>query len=995
MRSPQRFSRFEILERRQLFAAELESCFPEATDESLPMSEVAAPLDVVNFDFTLPNDSAAPFVFGDTFPDIVYSRGPSFERYDFLQQHGSRIYAIDRDDYSDRTALFVFEQKESGELAKIAEVPLNLFVQRMIVEGDQVLLLGSAYPRYYIAGSQPIVAPEHPDDQTVALTINLVADSDPVVTEQSFPDEFRDAHYEDGRLTLVTYPTNLAVPLIYPPPPIPLTVTTLDWTTAGLVETAKNDAVHFERFFIQDDTLYGIENRLQYFGNVEIEADDEELDGEFGYEAAITHYELGSDAILRGPTLVLGRGYVTEFTVAEDGLSAAVVRVDYAGDETVTTVDRLDLSDETIQLIESIELENVSGYAVLTDPDFVVLQSEAIDGVGHELIVVSTKTVESEGSRVRRIALPAIANDYTGAVRIGDTLVISLPASIEFNDENEVTFGALRSASVVTIDLTTGTLISETPLEGGNQVSQFFLIDETTKRIGFETYNPAAFTLGRSFEFGHLDDDGVYVKDRQLPFVLWQDFDVTSEQLVAQTSDQVIRFSWNDFENPIATPMGEPDPVTVAQDDHYVFANDGESHLLDVLANDRLLQGFHDSEIESISGAPEGTRIVDGRFIKIPASALEGVDRRTFQYTVASGGTTSTATVTVDVLAVTNVQVDALVQLVVARAAEDFDVSIDDISVLDVTTLYLQTIPAIRVTVVSADLLGEYTVTLDGQIENDQTQRSERQVLVDLALRAVDEDGNVITEIRSGDFFWIEFTAKDLRTDGGGVFAAFLDLVLPSESIAIAGRPEFGDDFDRVGREDHFDITDSAINDLGAISSVVANPGNALQVLIRVPVVARSAGQVRLTPEPADGLGTETLIRGDDDSLQLDSVRYQSLRLSVLPQLDLDTLDSDADGEVKAGDALKVINFLGRFGSMKLEDLPARVTQLLKDHASGIQSQGTVAEGESVGRLNINLMRRLDANGSGTITALDALVIINRLSRISASTEVPIDEDDM
>jgi hypothetical protein len=194
----------------------------------------------------------------------------------------------------------------------------------------------------------------------------------------------------------------------------------------------------------------------------------------------------------------------------------------------------------------------------------------------------------------------------------------------------------------------------------------------------------------------------------------------------------------------------------------------------------------------------------------------------------------------------------------------------------------------------------------------------------------------------------------------------------------ITGPVEFQEGFTGI-RGGEFD--EGEIDDLGAIGNRIEATGNDQQSLLRIAVRAISAGQITLQPQPADASGTEALLRGRETEVPASRVLYTPTTLSIVATLGEHHLDADGNGDVTAGDALVVINFLGRYGTTDLERLAETVL-------------GSTAEGEQVSPLRLEAMRRFDTSRNGTISALDALMVINGLGRQSLINEMAESEDD-
>jgi hypothetical protein len=186
----------------------------------------------------------------------------------------------------------------------------------------------------------------------------------------------------------------------------------------------------------------------------------------------------------------------------------------------------------------------------------------------------------------------------------------------------------------------------------------------------------------------------------------------------------------------------------------------------------------------------------------------------------------------------------------------------------------------------------------------------------------------------------------------------------------ITGPVESGRHYIRIGGT----FTEGEIDELGGIGSIVTAPGPERQEILRIGVTAVGAGTIRLQPEPADALGNETLIRGSDDELSVDQVRYVSTELTIVEESDEERLDDNNDGSLTAGDVIQVINFLGRHGTTEFEKLDD-----IAPISMGDEDGSVVAEEMR--------LRRFDINKSGMISALDALIIINGLGRAKLNEE--------
>ncbi len=146
--------------------------------------------------------------------------------------------------------------------------------------------------------------------------------------------------------------------------------------------------------------------------------------------------------------------------------------------------------------------------------------------------------------------------------------------------------------------------------------------------------------------------------------------------------------------------------------------------------------------------------------------------------------------------------------------------------------------------------------------------------------------------------------------------------------------------------------------------------------LFSVAFSAVADGQLVLQGNPADVAGNDVLVFGRDDPVALNDIDYGDpvtvvLATPALPAFSNPTnaLDVNADGMVSALDALHVINELNRNG-----------TRALSGAAEPAAARAASAESRAVPSGYV------DVNADGSITPLDALIVVNALNRASTVT---------
>ena len=240
--------------------------------------------------------------------------------------------------------------------------------------------------------------------------------------------------------------------------------------------------------------------------------------------------------------------------------------------------------------------------------------------------------------------------------------------------------------------------------------------------------------------------------------------------------------------------------------------------------------------------------------------------------------------------------------------------------------------------------------------------------LVDIDFALVDQNGNPISSVNSGQTFGVQVNVADIRTAANtAVFAAYLDVLYNSDLInpvpETNGRYDFSVQF-----APEFDATvgvGSAIRDgiIDEFGTVVTNISNPDPELIDEPALMATlfftAGTVtsqtvtQVIGSPADASPfQDTLLFDREIPVDIADIRYNELAITINPVSALQNValpeDVNNDGFVTPSDALSVINALA---------------------ASG--------EGES----SRSSPYFTDVNGDFVTTARDALRVINYLAR--------------
>ncbi len=1034
----------ESLECRRLLAA---TCDP-------PDSTVIAPLESSNQSFVaLPVKSAvgsATDAIGG--PDGVvawltapFSNALDFGEGDLVLEHADRVFVVDQIAYNYEPAtLYVFNRDADGTLTQTAAVDVGFVVARMIPVGDQVVLMGRndwSFVPLTAARPNNDVIPPPLSRETQVLTVSF--GEEVAVIRQQITGSLHSVDVSNGQLIVTGSNQGDAVIMIYPPPPIENFVKTFDVGSDGITEVASLTIPGFGISRVEGNNYYSAGTTysgFDYFAppTSDSTASDASLanDNALTFDgpneplplpvANFTRYLLGNDAITEVATTELGTGYVSNVIIAENGLSAIVLRSEYLGAGPTMSIDLLNLAGDAVTVVHRTQLENFQGEVVAVGSQHVVLRNY----LDNSLVVVDTNqsTALEAVDRVRRVPVPDRVELQSGSLQVNDDMLVLRAVrrrdSDAAGDPNVRPDGtlpnepAVRQPILLTVSIEQAAIIADTDISaftGPNASLQLFSIDTEASRFGFvatdyQLNDTLDFQRPR-LTFGRLSDSGEFSSDGVLPAGRWIETDANADRLLARTSDQLLEFDWVSEDEPVALPLGELEPPILAVNDSYELNDTGNDHLIDVLGNDMLGRdgNRYPTRIVELIGAPEGVRVLDDRLIRVPAQAIRDVESLRFGYVISDGETTSTAVVEISVRSISEQRVRELVQAVRERAATDLDVPLDQVDVVSVERVFYgrdvlvgpngdsviaamsselnadgtrvdrptTLAPGVLVSLAVPGATARYHASLEGEIAQLFVSRPE--TLAELGLRAVNDDGQRLERLVVGQEFWLEFSARDLRPGGRGVYAAFFDLIVPNDNLVITGPVVHSTGFSGAQTGS---FTEGEIDDLGAVDNGAEAPGQETQALLRIGVRAVGAGRVTLQPEPADSIGTATLIHGLNREIPARNVRYLPLSLSISADPVSSPLDIDNNGSVTAGDALEIIRFLNLYGSIEVDDLESTVRSVRGES----EDEGMLAS-------EIATMRRLDASGDRKITALDALIIINDLQRQEVEAAAAIATD--
>ncbi|MDE0819393.1 MAG: hypothetical protein OSA92_17185, partial [Pirellulaceae bacterium] len=181
---------------------------------------------------------------------------------------------------------------------------------------------------------------------------------------------------------------------------------------------------------------------------------------------------------------------------------------------------------------------------------------------------------------------------------------------------------------------------------------------------------------------------------------------------------------------------------------------------------------------------------------------------------------------------------------------------------------------------------------------------------VQMRLVATDNSGNPITEINLDDTFQLRALTTDLRTDGDGVFATFLDINYPSQFASVTGSATHYSPYTNF--KSGTTTTAGLMDEIGSMAGL-STLGTSELLVFSVPMQATAEGTILFTSNPADVLPAhDVLVYGENNAVSGDIITYGSYSLEVTAQGTLpfeeDFNDGVADDFSVASGTFEVVN---------------------------------------------------------------------------------------
>ena len=950
--------------------------------------------------------------------------------------------------------------ESGGEIAYETELG-QIWVEKALIDGDRLLLIGAQpwqIPAVDLirpvggrpAGDQSVPAAIQEGKKLIAIDLT----SGEIIQEFELPPGFiQYADFTNGQATIILQRTDLMVPMIWPPVETSANVYRLTWDAEGIGEL-RNDEIPSGTIAVGGDRVLVA---------VPVYSVDTEARFDHTAQNEIRSFKLTPDGIEPQGRLMIDAGDIQSFEV-NDAADRAVLTITTTTRSEMndprnrpelsrsTSVLLIDLLGEAPVLAEKIEIPhqreleddlgddssaNDTGLTngrpirdffdgspalISQSEDYLVFQ----DYFNQSLGIVDLASGLDGDERLKWVELPegilldrdSIQLDEDRLVFISGNSFWNRPWLDHESDSHElpmrlsVPLDYSNDNALATLSLTKGEVTVQ-KLGDEIRVRGIRLIDAQDGRFGFESLSQGEFR--RQFVFGQFDAEGNFVPDGQIESdSYFQAFYPHADTITVATMGGIETYSYADPAEPLySLSLADKDaPPLKANDDAIKLYSslvepspEIQSDWIDLLVNDQIpfFSQFRARIVELID-APEGVNLEAGRYVWLD-SRIESLDEPiVFKYRMSDGIEESVAEVQISLAQVSEEQRAAIIAAVKLKAAEDFGLPIESITVEPAarfddavqengvvqannglhlqgwpdgshlwTGPYLSQSPTFAFRVAAQGIVAIYGSGLAANAYQIAVLESENpsdpsEALVELTLAATDDEGKPIETVTAGESFWLELRGQDLRRGAKGVFSAFTNLRLP-ESLAFEGTAEAGEGYTFIDANDLASkIGSQLIEGLGVIDADGTEPGigSASRLLFRLRVTAITQGDVMVAAAAAQGNGEETAVFGETDAIEESDIKRTPLILRVTdPALTEEPTDVDGDGRVRPVDALRVINLVSRHGVGTIEDMKNRMSLSDRTEASSAAMD----------------LRRFDVNRSGTITPLDALLVINHISR--------------
>lgn len=169
---------------------------------------------------------------------------------------------------------------------------------------------------------------------------------------------------------------------------------------------------------------------------------------------------------------------------------------------------------------------------------------------------------------------------------------------------------------------------------------------------------------------------------------------------------------------------------------------------------------------------------------------------------------------------------------------------------------------------------------------------------VRMRVDTTDLSGTPISTISTGEEFLVRVFVQDIRPNAKGVFAAYLDITYDANRVSVANQNiVFASPYEN-GKSGDLNVA-GLIDEAGAFAGFTQT-GAGESLLLSVQMKADQAGQVQFIGDPADGVGHQILVFGNDLPVDWNAVSITPKTLLVTSGVtavnDLYNVDEDSTG---------------------------------------------------------------------------------------------------
>lgn len=190
-----------------------------------------------------------------------------------------------------------------------------------------------------------------------------------------------------------------------------------------------------------------------------------------------------------------------------------------------------------------------------------------------------------------------------------------------------------------------------------------------------------------------------------------------------------------------------------------------------------------------------------------------------------------------------------------------------------------------------------------------------------IRLEVVDENDIPVTEASVGDNLFLRALVEDVRNFSQGVFSAYFDVEYAESLVSIGTPITYGSEFSNGTSGDS--ATAGLLDELGGFGGLSAI-GSGEFLVWSVPFSPALSGTVTFQSNPADDIGHEVLVFGNNDPVALTRIEFGSVALDidVTFRANADTFNFDEDSADNVLDVLANDNFLdGASGNLLITEV--------------------------------------------------------------------------